>query len=136
MLQQKTPLFVDVLIMSEVINTMARLEFNVRFKSTYGANGFKQFRNSPDFTTVARNITAQCRKIVNYSSCIDHLFSKWDIRQLLTDFAGGGEDFNDQLIVQTCKEHALLLLTDDGDMTRGGLRVITANPKLLRACPS
>ncbi len=54
---------------------------------------------------------------------------------LLRSFGKGGEDFNDQLIVEITKKYDLKLLTDDGDMTKGGVDVITANRRLLTACP-
>lgn len=136
MVQQKIRLFIDVLILSEFVNTLARLEFNANFKSAYGSTGFKQFRNSPDFLPTARMIASQCRKILGCSERLDHSFSEWAVPQLLADFEKGGEDFNDQLIIEISKKHSLILLTDDGDMTSGGLTLLTANPRLLRSCPN
>lgn len=136
MLQGKVPLFIDVLILSEVINTLARLEFNTNFRNIYGHTGFKQFRNSPDFLPTARMIASQCRKILQHCERLDHAFSEWGVPQLLADFEKGGEDFNDQLIIEISKKHSLTLLTDDGDMTTGGLKVLTANPRLLQSCPN
>jgi hypothetical protein len=135
MLQGKVPLFIDVLILSEFVNTLARLEFNANYRSTYGPTGFKQFRNSPDFLPTARMIASQCRKILRHCKRLDHAFSEWDVPQLLAEFENGGEDFNDQLIIEISKKHSLILLTDDGDMTTGGLTILTTNPRLLQACP-
>lgn len=135
MVQQKVRLFIDVLILSEFVNTLARLEFNANFKSTYGHTGFKQFRNSPDFLPTARMIASECRKILRCSERLDHSFSEWAVPQLLADFEKGGEDFNDQLITEISKKHSLILLTDDGDITTGGLTILTANPRLLQSCP-
>jgi hypothetical protein len=135
MVQQKVRLFIDVLILSEVVNTLARLEFNANFRSTYGQTGFKQFRNSPDFVPTARMIANQCRKILKWCERLDHSFSEWELPQLLAEFENGGEDFNDRLIVEISKKHSLILLTDDGDMTTGGLTILTANPRLLQSCP-
>lgn len=136
MLQQKVRLFIDVLILSEFVNTLARLEFNANYRSRYGATGFKKFRNSADFLPTARMIASQCRKILGCSERLDHSFSEWAVPQLLADFEKGSEDFNDQLIIEVSKKHSLLLLTDDGDMTTGGLTLLTANPRLLRSCPN
>jgi len=135
MLQGKVPLFIDVLILSEFVNALARFEFNTNFRSTYGLTGFKQFRNSPDFMPTARMIASQCRKILRHCERLDHAFSEWAVPELLAEFENGGEDFNDQLIVEISKKHSLILLTDDGDMTNGGLTIRTANPRLLQSCP-
>jgi len=136
MLIQKVTMFIDVTIMSEFVNTLARLEFNANFKGKgYGSRDFKRFRNSRDFIPTAKMIEREFGKILKISKCVDHPFSSWDLPGLLGDFAKGGEDFNDQLIIEITKRYDLKLLTDDGDMTNGGVDVITANLKLLTACP-
>jgi predicted nucleic acid-binding protein len=135
MLKSKTGLFIDVLVLSEFVNTLARQEFNANFAHTYGSSRFKDFRNSADFLPTAQIIARESRKILNRCERLDHSFTEWDAPQLLADFETGGEDFNDQLIVETCKKHGLKILTDDGDMTTGGLTILTANMKLLKACP-
>ena len=136
MLQSRAQTLLDVLIISEFVNTLARLEFNANFSSSYGRRGFKTFRNSPDFVPVARMIATECRKIVRRSQRTDHPFSEWNIEDTLSTFEQGGEDFNDQLITLVAEQRNCILLTDDGDMTDGGIDVLTANPRLLQACPS
>ena len=136
MLQNKATLFIDVLILSEFVNTLARLEFNTNFKNTYGPTGFKQFRNSADFLPAARVIASESRKILRHCQRLDHAFSESDVPRLLAEFEQGGEDFNDQLIIEVAKKHSLTLLTDDGDMTNGGVTVLTANPRLIQSCPT
>jgi predicted nucleic acid-binding protein len=136
MLKSKASLFIDVLVLSEFVNTMARQEFNANFLQSYGGKGFKGFRNSTDFHPTAKMIARESRKILNCCKRLDHSFSEWDVPQLLADFEKGGEDFNDQLIVEISKKYSLTILTDDGDMTKGGVNVITANARLLQACPS
>ena len=136
MLRQQVSMFIDVTIMSEFLNSLARLEFNSNFLGRgYGATDFKRFRNSTDFLPTARMIEGQFGKILRISQCLDHPFSDWDLPALLSAFGKGGEDFNDQLIVEVTKRYDLKLLTDDGDMTNGGVELITANRKLLRECP-
>lgn len=134
MLQNKVEIFLDVLIMSEFVNAVARMEFNSNFKNSYSS--FKRFRDSQDFIPTARVISSECRKICRLSKRVDHPFSSWSTRQLLDDFEKGGEDLNDQLIIEISKRNKFTLLTDDGDMTRGGLEVLTANTRLLQACPN
>lgn len=131
MLQNKVSLFIDVLILSEFVNVLARQEFNSKHRSC----SFKQFRNSADFHPIARVIARESKKILTRCQLLDHAFSEWDVPQLLTNFENGGEDFNDQLIIEASKKHSLKILTDDADMTTGGVTILTANTRLLRACP-
>jgi len=134
-LTKRALLYVDVLILSEFVNVLARQEFNTRFIAQYGAGGFKAYRNSADFVPTARMITREMRKILARSTRLDHSLSEWDFVGLLRDFESGSEDFNDRLIVEMARKHSLCLLTDDGDMTNGGVTVLTANQRLISACP-
>lgn len=136
MLAGEVSLFIDVTIMSEFVNTLARLEFNSNFKGRgYRPQDFKRFRNSGDFLPTARMIEREFGKILNISQSLDHPFSSWDLPSLLGAFAKGGEDFNDQIIIEMTKCYDLKLLTDDGDMINGGVDVITANQRLIKSCP-
>jgi len=139
LLAAQSELFVDVLIMSEFVNVLARQAFTDPMKRRYTGGGgqpnFKAFRNSADFTGPARTIAAQCKKILRQCKRLDHGFSEWNFERLMNDFENGGEDFNDLMIVEMARKHSLLLLTDDGDMTSGGVTVLTANRNLLAACP-
>ncbi len=136
MMAGKASVFIDVTIMSEFVNTLARLEFNSNFKGNgYDAWEFKRFRNSPDFFPTAKMIEREFGKILKISQCVDHPFSSWDLPSLLSNFGKGGEDFNDQLIIEITKHYDLKLLTDDGDMVNGGVEVLTANCQLMRDCP-
>lgn len=136
LMARKASMFIDVTIMSEFVNTLARLEFNSNFRGNgYGASEFKRFRNSSDFIPTARMIEREFGKILRISQCVDHPFSSWDLPGLLSDFGKGGEDFNDQLIIEITKHYDLKLLTDDGDMVNGGVDILTANRNLIRNCP-
>ncbi len=58
-----------------------------------------------------------------------------NVPQMLSDFETGGADFNDALILETCRRNNLTLVTNDGDFSEGGISVLTAHHKLLAACP-
>ena len=63
-------------------------------------------------------------------------FDEAAIGVMLTDFGSGFTDWNDQLIVESCRHHCCKLLTNDSDHTEGGIEILTTHPRLLRACPS
>ena len=115
----------------EFVNRYARIEAN-----RLGAGrDFKSFRKSAAFPPVASTIALEAQNIVNACQCIDHHFAEWNMPSLLNDYSTGAHDYNDQLLIQSCRRHNLSLLTDDRDFTEGGLTVFTANNRLLTACP-
>nr|MBC8362984.1 PIN domain-containing protein [Candidatus Desulfatibia profunda] len=125
-------LSLDVLVLSEFINQFARLEMR---RLQPGQYDFKAFRGSADFPPVARSIESQVNQILMVCRPVDHPFSEWRLSDLLNDFGTGAMDWNDQLITENCRKHGLALLTNDGDFTKGGISVFTANNRLLAACP-
>jgi len=140
MLKAQSHLFLDVLVMGEFVNRYARLEYErldppdlVTRRRVY--RNFKDFRNSPTFTSVAKDITQQAGVVISLCQSVDHHFAQWNVANLLADFATGGFDFNDQLLVETCRKYGLALLTNDTDFTEGGITVFTAHWRLLAACP-
>jgi predicted nucleic acid-binding protein len=132
--------FLDTMVLSEVINRLLdeewlRLDPPDRFTKARRYRKRKDFRCSADYSPAAKSVEALGRQILADAQPIDHPFSKWDLNVLLTDFGSGSTDWNDQLIVENCRLHGLKLLTHDKDYTYGGIQVLTANGKLLAACP-
>jgi predicted nucleic acid-binding protein len=124
-------LFLDVLVASEFINRFARIEM-ARLQP--GESDFKAFRKSTDFISVSKAIETQITQILAVCKPLDHFYSEWNHIDLLSQFALGNFDYNDQLIAENCRKHRLVLLTNDHDFTEGGITVLTANHKLLGAC--
>lgn len=120
--------YIDVLIVSEFINTYARLKWKIVAPHI---NQFKAFRRSPDFKPVAQDIAADVRRVLNHCSRIENGFEALDIDGLIDEYAAGNADFNDQVIAALCKRKGLKLVTDDGDFSGQGIPVVTANKRLL-----
>ncbi len=126
-LNAKSRIYVDVLIVSEFVNRYARLQQNLFAPGSK----FKQFRNSPSFKTVAQDIAFNVNRILKHSSRIESGFATLNMSDLLNDFAAGASDFNDQVIAELCKHNGLTLVTHDGDFDAPGISVLTANRNLL-----
>jgi predicted nucleic acid-binding protein len=130
----------DPLVMSEVINRLLDEEW-LRIDPPHPATKArhyrkrKDFRQSHDYPAAAQVVEMLAKQIVAASIPLDQPFSKFDLGQLLTDFGSGSTDWNDQLIVETCRHHGCKLLTNDTDHTEGGIEVLTSHPRLLLACP-
>lgn len=127
-LSARSRIYIDVLIVSEFINTYARLQWNIKGKPR---TEFKRFRKSADFKPLAQDIAADVKRVLSHCERIEDGFEALDIDGLISEFADGNSDFNDQVIVTLCKARALTLITDDSDFGTHGIQVVTANRRLL-----
>lgn len=128
-LNGKSQIYIDVLVVTEFINTYARRKWKLitpRFKS------FKTFRNSSLFNPIAKDIAADAKRVVGHCQLIESGFVGLRINDLLDDYANGDSDFNDQIIAEICKSNGLTLVTHDGDFRTHEIPILTANTYLLR----
>ncbi len=127
-LAAQSRIYIDVLIVSEFINTIARLRWKLIAPHI---KQFKDFRRSNDFKPVAQDIAADVKRVLNHCSRIESGFEALDINGVIAEYAVGNSDFNDQIIATLCKRKELKLVTDDGDFGGHGIPVVTANKRLL-----
>jgi len=120
--------FIDILVVSEFINSYARWEYK---QSLTKYKTFKDFRKSSSFTGIAKDISNNVKRIINQCKRCGYDFVKEDIEKLLTEFGYGDFDYNDQIFTEICKSNGLILVTDDGDFKGLGLNILTANNRLL-----
>ena len=123
----KSQIHVDVLIVSEFINSYAR----IMWRNSIPAMDFKQFRNSRQFKPIAQYIAADAKNVLQHCSPIESGFAMLEMNDLLDEYAAGGFDFNDQVISELCKREGLTLITHDGDFNNSGVPILTANKKLM-----
>lgn len=124
----KARILLDVLVLSEFINAYARFIYNQLPRETKPAE-FKIFRNSPNFPIIAEEIARQSEKIIERCELIESGFTSVNLRGLIGDYAAGKSDFNDQMLVELCKENEFKLVTHDSDFKNVDITVITANPR-------
>ena len=124
---QKVIIYIDVLAISEFINTYAKLKYGP-FKRSMS---FKVFRNSQHFKPVAQDISVKVKQILKNCLRIESEFETLEIGDLLKDYAIGGRDFNDQVITELCKSNGFMLITDDRDFKTQEIPILTANRSLL-----
>ena len=127
-LKAKSQIYIDVLAISEFINTYARMKWR---SVNPPIPPFKVFRNSQDFKPVAKDITTKVNQILKHCLRIESEFETLKIGDLLKDYAIGGLDFNDQVITELCKSNGFMLITDDGDFNTQEIPILTANRSLL-----
>lgn len=126
-LAAKSHIYIDLLIVSEFINTYARIKH--RILSTPSTD-FKQFRNSNEFKPVAQDIAADVKRVLRHCTRVASGFETLAIDALIDEFATGDLDFNDQILTNIYDRVGLKLVTDDGDFRGRGILVITANKRL------
>lgn len=129
MLEAGSRIYIDVIVLSEIINRWARFHYQETVSESQMS--FKAFRNSDAFKSVAPDIAADTRRILEQCSRMESHFTALDINALTTEYGTGGIDFNDQVIREACKRSGLKLVTDDGDFAAQGLTILTANRRLL-----
>jgi len=127
--QNRSKIFVDVVIISEFINTFARMEFK-RLCPNKKPEEFKDFRRSSIFKPVSDEIAIIINNILNSASRLDTKFVDLDINATLNTFKAGNHDFNDMLIADTCRKNKLILITNDFDFRDENIRILTANRQL------
>lgn len=123
-------IFINELILSEFINTYARLEYNQLSKEIKPSE-FKKYRASSLFKLVAEDIYRSTKRIINRCNQCNSNFEKADIEKVLFAFSKGDKDFNDQIFSEICKKNHLIMITDDLDFRNYDIPILTANKKLL-----
>lgn len=133
LLQAKAQPVVDALILSEYLNRYIRIEHDASWKTRYPK--FKDFRQSPDAANILQAVVAEIGQILKTSKACDTPLASINLPAVLGAVQNGTADFNDGLLIESCRLNGWKLLTNDGDMTMGGIELLTANRKLLQACP-
>lgn len=127
LLKQKNPLFVNFMVISEVINRIIRIEhLKVRPDQK-----FKVFRNSQSGKDTIDDIHIIIKNnILNNFGVAGKLFNKDEIMNMLVV---DDLDFNDKGIQKLCEEKSMALLTNDVDFKNSGIDILTSNPKILKS---
>ncbi len=122
----------EALVLSEYLNRYLRIEY-AAWSRRYP--DFKVFRKSLDCRPIAQAAIANAKSILKFAAAEDTPLSQTDLPAILAETEAGSLDFNDAVLVESCRLRGWKMLTHDGDMTIGGIEVLTANNKLLAACP-
>lgn len=110
-----------------------RIEWEGNYRSLYPK--FKGFRKSQDFSAVVSTAETFAKRILSFCKVHSIPARELDLNMALADFSSGKVDFNDALLVDTCKKRNLKLMTNDSDFQEGGIEVLTTNLRLLRVSP-
>ena len=138
-LAAKAKPLIDLMILSEYMYRCCRIEMGaLRRIKAGGANKYSdlhKFRKTPEFAAIANAISDNAKEILRLCELQNAEIAPHDLDNLLSEFPAGTFDFNDGVIVNSCRQKGWKLLTHDEEIVIGGIEVLTANPRLLRACP-
>ncbi len=125
LLRQGNDLFVDFLVISEVINRVVRIEHQ-KINPTIK---YKSFRDSQDGKDAINDIYIIVKNdILKRFSIMGKSFVQHEIEGFLVI---DDLDFVDKATVSLCSENSLVLLTNDKDFKNSGLDILTGNPNIL-----
>jgi len=133
LLQAKAHPVVDCLILSEYLNRCIRIEYDASWKFRHPR--FKDLRQSVDGAGILRSAVAEVAQILKTTSARDTPLSGMDLGSVLSGVQSGAIDFNDGLLIENCRINGWKLLTNDSDMTVGGIEVLTTSSALLKSYP-
>lgn len=126
LLKQKNKLEVSSSVISEIINSVMRFEYNKNHKQSY--RYYKLFRDSKYGKSVLSDIYDIIKnKIFNRFDISDKEFSKNDIESMLKV---DSLDFNDKIILDICKKNNFILVTHDADFSNSDIDILSCNNKL------
>jgi predicted nucleic acid-binding protein len=126
-LKTECSIFIDVLILSEFINSYSRIKHRLQS----GRSGFKSYRKSCVFKPVAKEIADAVRRILRHCECIESELTSIDMNTLLTDYESKCPDFNDQILAELCRSRSFKFVTHDGDFKDYDITILTANKSML-----
>ena len=120
-------IYIDLLVLQEFKNVCSKSKKYDRTKY----QTFKDFRNSPDYLSVKRKIQTYSNLILDDTTYINYRFSKKDLMDIDQRNFPNNLDPNDQFIKEICEKEDLTLITNDADFGIPGIRILTANRRLL-----
>ena len=133
LIKNNIDIYINSLIISEVINAWARLEFNQqRIELGFKSTEFKKYRETSEFEDVAEDISINMEKILRWSKRFDSSLESIDMNDIISKYRSGAYDFNDIIYGNICKTNNFILVTNDGDFCVTDINILTANKKLIQ----
>lgn len=132
LLENKTELVTSIEVISEVVNRLLRIAFDV-YKSENNTDvSFKNFRNSEQGKEKQKEVYDLLRDVILKTIKLKNIsLTNKDLIELLNSKYSYCLDFTDKLIFNCCKSLNMILLTNDSDFSNCEIDIISTNPKIL-----
>lgn len=115
--QQQCQMFINSLVVSEFINVILRLDFNIlRQQNSQVYRNFKRdYRNTQNYSDTLQFAITELDKFCKMYNVV-HINDDFDKVNITSLYANGYEfDFNDLIIAESVRSNGFKLLTDDRD---------------------
>ncbi|RYZ82419.1 MAG: PIN domain-containing protein [Proteobacteria bacterium] len=123
-LKSQATIHTDLLVLAEFSNASLRLEHELAIRFLSAPSTFKTFRDTSDeYGYAVANVARHLQDIQENATCLNCVPPSWGA--FMKRFEKGERDFNDELIVEQCQKHDLVLVTHDGDFRGADLRILT-----------
>jgi len=133
LVKQKNKLFVDFLVISEVVNRIIKEQYKAKIETEKRTDSgfklsYKQYRNSREGQTTLNDVYTVIKNQIEDFNIIGKSFSEDDIKSFLTVDT---LDFIDKGILSICQENNFVLLTNDKDYKNSDIDLLTCNKQVL-----
>ena len=130
LLNQGNRMYINFLVISEVVNRAIRIEHDKYNKIQKTEIGYKKYRDSDAGVEALDDIyTLLEDDILTHFNIVDDGYDKSDIIEFLNV---DNLDFGDKAIEKSCNDRNMVLLTNDADFRDSKIDILSVNYKLLR----
>ena len=130
LLDQRNPLFIDIIVISEFINVWLSEKWKIAKKENGYKEARKVFRDTADGQRAIENSCLEVKTMLDQFQLTNTNWNKQNIIDMLTV---DNSDFNDKLIAKICQDNNLVLLTNDADFATAPIDILTTYYKLLNS---
>ena len=131
LLKKKNRIVVNDYVLGEIANRSTKFEYQLAKQANPQIDSYKKYRQRPEFAPKMKFICDTCLDIVRSCEFVQVGRSKVDIVNAINEFCSGRLDFSDVILAEHCVQEGCYFMTDDADFNGSGLRLITANRRLI-----
>lgn len=132
MVKNEADILIDALTLAEFVNAYTHKEFNTAYPPELGSRPqYKSYRSSPEFKAIAEDIMLAVKSICERCRKCDLEFGSLLIDEFLDGWPHASLDFNDLLLLESCKNNGAMLVTHDSDFKGVDFNILSAAKGLL-----
>lgn len=135
LIESENTIVLNDYVLGEFTNRCAKFEYLLAKETDPDIGSFKFFRQQPSFASTMESIRDTCLNLLDDCEFIQVGTTPIDIREVIEGFCSGELDFSDIILAEHCATENIYLMTDDADFLDCGVKIITANRRMIRAAP-
>ncbi|SFH69660.1 hypothetical protein [Bradyrhizobium sp. cf659] len=131
LLDADNTIIVNDYVIGEVFNRCCKMEYDVAKQADPSIPYFKKYRASDDFRSTLESVRDTCLNIVSDCEFVPVGGGHYQIADIVNACFDRCADFSDRVLIAFCAVEQLYVMTDDFDYVNSGLKIITANNRML-----